>query len=369
MTPEKESADVRILSSEGHGKLTDASTNEVLTMVLGLDDDDVFYGNDITVGRMPVGMDESEFDALPRNENEITPDEAEEYELFTGDAEPFAPPTEETFPFFKKALRHFQSTEEKPRVVRIDTDETYGNFVCEKAIKEIARRVDELRDALEQHMSDEHGPPAAPMRRWDILGAAQSVATLQSARDAMEATQALPQVPLDLPLFAEGKVKCWREGSDIVCSMRFSAVDGTPRIATMAARPRADEEEISRWAVRAGIDPVTVLGVVPDLAAVACGKKLVRDVAGAALSAQRRLDVFGMESDAEPLLLARPASPNAAPLAALMYVQQAADAGDPQALRELAIIHHAAASPLGQKIAAPMLAESRARLEAGRRAA
>jgi hypothetical protein len=126
--------------------------------------------------------------------------------------------------------------------------------------------------------------------------------------------------------------------------------------------------DVANWIARAGVDPVTVLGVLPDLADVACGKRLVRDVAGAALKAQRRSDVCGMDGDenAEPLLLTSPGAEDTAPLAALMYVEQKADAGHPQAQREMKLLQIAAQTPAGQQIAAPILAESTKRLEAGR---
>jgi hypothetical protein len=136
----------------------------------------------------------------------------------------------------------------------------------------------------------------------------------------------------------------------------------------MAARPQIDMNDIANWIARAGVDPVTVLGVLPDLADVACGKRLVRDVAGAALEAQRRSDVCGMDGDedAEPLLLTSPSGEDTAPLAALMYVEQKADAGHPQAQREMKLLQVAAQTPAGQQIAAPILAESTKRLEKGR---
>jgi hypothetical protein len=210
----KKDDDITILPSEGHGQLHDAATpEEVITMVLGDDEE---------IGRLSGGFDVADFDQLPVRECDTPLPEPEEGDLFAGEGEPKPDPFEEPkadgldhFPVFKKALKEFSQAEAKPKVVRIDTDETYGNFVCETAVKEIARRVDELRDALEEHLED-HRKDRHPgyrgkvksMRKWDeIIGAAKAVADLRKATTPNEAAAALPSVPVDLPSFAEGKVK------------------------------------------------------------------------------------------------------------------------------------------------------------------
>jgi hypothetical protein len=334
------------------------------------------------IGRMTEGGggdQDNEFDFLPRTEGEMIDQNDEEAEVFAGDedveAVPFEPPAEETFPVFKTALRHFMANEPKSRALRVDTDPTFGEMVCESAVRELDRRVRELRGALEGHI-DEHSTEKHPgyrkkpqrIRVWDeVLGAVQAVKDLHLAKTTGEAIRAMDEVPLDLPAESQGKVKCWRNGDSIICSMRFSVPDGSSRIATMAARPRVNESEIVGWAMGAGVHPVTVLGAARDLADVACGKKLVRDVAGAALAARRRMDVCGMEDGDEPLLLASPGtSESTAPLAALMYTEQRADQGDPLAKKEMSKMRSAAKTPLGKKVAAPLLAESTKRLAQGR---
>lgn len=372
-------------------KLSDASTEEVLTMVMGYSTDD------ITIGRMPVGLEESDFDAMPAYEAYNTPDEEEAHEdqaafdeimdpraVLEADAEDeaavmaefavaekpavFASQSEETFPIFNSALRYFKASEPKKRITRIDSEESYGNFACDKAVDEISRRIDELKSAFDTHMAEYHGSKRKAAKNFDdVLGAAQAITNLKSAETPDEAIDAMPKVPLDLPEHEQGAVKCWRDGDYVICSLRFRAANGEGRIATMAARPRVDADGIDglgRWAMNAGIDPVTVLGALPDLAAVACGKRLVKDVAGAALQSLEREDVLGMVGD-EPVLLGSGGGDGTAPLAALMYVQQAADAGDEQAQAELAVINQAARTPSGRKIAAPLLAESKKRLATG----
>jgi hypothetical protein len=255
--------------------------------------------------------------------------------------------------------------------VRIDTEATYGSFVCERAVEEIARRVDELRALVEAHLADGHGPEVKKLARWrtDIIGAAESVADLRNAESPRDALRKMPAVPLNLPPFAEGKIDCWRDGDHVICSIRFLAADGGKRVATMAAKPRADVDEAAKWALESGVEPAAVLGALEDVTSVVCGQRLVQDVAGAALRAHERFDVCGMEEadeEAEPLVLVGAPEEGTAPLAALMYLEQRAQAGDLQAQRERELIERAAKTPSGRKIAAPLIEEARARLGAGR---
>lgn len=367
---------------------SERATEEVIEMVMG--DDDLIYGSDL-IGRMSHGFDISDFDLMARDRIYETPNMSEgpagdELDLMAGDDEEpmmFQAPETEAFPVFKQAMREF-SAESRPKIVRVDTEDSYGEFVADQAADELARRVTALEASLYGHLDDENAhrvgrimdafrehaeDPYAHKRRVakrlqndEVMGAAQAVADLRQAATPEEALNAMPQVPVDLPTFAEGKVKCWKDGDHVVCSMRFSAADGKVRIATMAAKPCVDEAAIESWAMQSGVDPVTLLGVLPDLADVACGKRLVRDTARAAVKAQERDDVLGQED--EPVLLASRKESNPA-LAALMYLQQRAEAGDEQAEEEIGMIRLVARTPRG-RVAAPLLVEANHRLLAGK---
>jgi hypothetical protein len=334
------------------------------------------------LGRISSGWDQdTDFDVLPTKMVEMTPElnsviagninsevqrayEAD-YGVPEGEAGEFEEPDEEQFPMFKSALRHFQATMTKARPVRVDTEKSYDGFVSEKAVKEIERRLNELRAAVEQHANDGHATGVG-LRKWDeIMGAAQAVSDLSSAKTAADAVSKLPEVPLAVPDFAKGKVKCFDDGDITIVSLRFAMPDGSPRIATMGARSNVDEESIQEWAESKGVDPITILGIVPALASVATGKKLLRDAAAAALEAQGKTEV--RTQDDEPVVMF--GAPDVeAPLAALMMLQQKADGGDMQAARELAIMRVAAQSPVGQKVAQPLLDEASKRLAAGKAA-
>lgn len=350
--------DIEAPMSTSADKPTDVTTDEVIEM-LGEEDIEIF-------GRMPVGseLDVSDFDELPRNEVELNEDTAAEFDIQLAGAEPaeeFESPPPDQLPILRSAMRHFQDSESPDRTVRIDTDETYGDFVCKAAVREIERRLNELREAVEEHAADHHGGEMKPMRQWDeILGAAQTIADLRSAASPGDAVNAMPEVPLDLPDFAQGKVRAWRDGPCVVVSLRFCAADGTPRIATGATRPTADAEDVAGCAIQQGVDPVTVLGALHHLSGVAAGKRLVRDIAGCALKVHRRADVLGMR---EPVLLIGGATGGNPPLAAIMYLQQLCNSGDKQACKEMRILEAVAQTPSGQQVAAPLLQEAKRRLD------
>src|SRR5262249_36397977 len=121
--PDNPSEDIRVLQSEGHGEIVDATTNKVTQMVLGDDDEDIW------IGRMAVGggMDPSDWDTMTRNRSFDFPNHSEgasgdELDLLSGE---FEEPAPEQFPVFKAALTRFQAAEAQPRVVRIDTEKSY----------------------------------------------------------------------------------------------------------------------------------------------------------------------------------------------------------------------------------------------------
>lgn len=348
---------------------------KVLHMVTGdYEDEVVIDDDDVVFGRMPVGGagDPSEFDYVPPRFADFT---TEDSALITGDdAVPsmFESPedTQDAFPLLRAALRHYTEASQPKRVVRIDTDDTFDDFVSDKTVAEISRRLDALEQKVNEHESDPYAHPHTHRgrrmfaeAREDVLGAAQAVADLQDAKTARQAVDAMPQVPVDVPEDCQPHVRCWRDGDWVVVSLRFAGVDGQPRFATAAARPATDADDVARWALKSGVEPSVVLGALPELSAVACGKRLVRDVAGAALRAKHHHDVLGATG---PVLLTSKGTQASTPLAAIMWVQQLADGGHPQAQLEMAKLHRAAMTPTGQQVAAPLLSEARRRIEAGR---
>lgn len=398
--PDSPAEDLHIISPEGHGELHSVDTGEVLEMVLG-DDDDLIHEDDedVLFGRMSVGPDLlNEFDQGLRTRYEeagITEGgDGDELDLLSGDdsgddetPRVFEVPADDQFPVLSRALRKSKANKSKAKVVRIDTEASHNDFMCERAVEEISRRMDALEDALYQHeqldrqmLEDHENNPeahraafAAHEHNVTVLGA--SVEKLSDASTADDVANAMPRVPLDLPAYCEGKVKCWKDGDDIVCSIRFVSADGGVRVATMSARPKASADAVAQGAMAAGVNPVTVLGALDDLADVACAKRLVKDVAGAALKAHRRLDVCGMAKDGtddpsllgdqpgglyvrpgwlaredEPVFLMTQGNEKSVAVDAVADVAKQAQNGDQQAKKEMNTLEQVAKHPRGRAL-------------------
>lgn len=347
--------------------------------------------DDVVFGRMSTGLDPNDFDYLPPLIVNMTPENIAPTDIFAGDVDlrrsrrdPFAdegeerldlshgegefasPPVADSgqFPVLRGALRQAQAQAEQPLVVRVDDEDSYGQFMGEATVREIDRRLRELRAFVEQHAADHHGAPVPPLRTWDAIGAAQAVSDLQSATSALEASRKFPAVEVGLPDYAQGAVRCWRDGGHVVCSIDFETATGDVRTATSAAPMSAAVDEMAGWALQRGGDAVTILGALPQLAASATGKRLVRDVARAAQTASNRMDVCGMVRGAGPVIVIHGLAGGSPPLTALMNLEEKCQAGDAQACREMAMIEAAAATPMGQKVAAPLLSEARRRVAA-----
>jgi hypothetical protein len=304
---------------------------------------------DIVFGRMPVGGagDPSEFDYASRDEANMTADEAEY--LFAGDDAPsqeLHPATESAFPVFTEALRQYAAAERPPRLVRVDTTQSFPDLVSDAAAREIERRLSRVEAAFAAHEADPFAHPHTheggkmhAASRADILG----VQALEAARTPGEALNALPEVPLGLPDYAQGNVRCWLDGNCVVVAVCFAAADGTPRVATAASRPRmpAVSED--------------VLGAVATGVYTATGRRLARDIAGWAWRNHARDEVLGMGNG--PVLAVSAGTQGTAPLNALVHVQKMADAGHPQARREMLMLRAASKWGDGQRVAAPLLAE------------
>lgn len=284
-------------------------------------------------GRMPeaADLDIEPFDVLPTMLVNVTPDEMEALE---GESK-------ESFPTLRRALRYFRKNERNSRPVRIDTDKSYGTFMCEQAVRELERRMAQLEEALAAHEAD----PYAHQEGYgedEVLGAARVVERIKNAKTPAQAARALPAVPVALPDFAKGKVKCWKDGDRVCCSVRFQAADGTARVATMCAKPKVDKGSAEAWANCTGHDADDVLGALAEVADATVAERLVKDVAGAAMAAQRRLDVCGMTDDDEPLELKTADTRGTAHESALVHLQARCEAGDQQACEEMKAIEEAA---------------------------
>lgn len=173
--------------------------------------------------------------------------------------------------------------------------------------------------------------------------------------DEMIGSRPFKSVPGVVPEDVDG-IKCYHDDDCVFLSISFMLPNGERRVATSAARPMT-EEAFEGWNQILGADPVAFLAVLPDASRLATGRRLLTSAADAISSITGWDEITGMT---KPILV-RGLS-DSAPLAALIYLKQRAQRGDQQAQAELAIMHGAAETPVGQKVAAPLLREASQRL-------
>jgi hypothetical protein len=230
------------------------------------------------------------------------------------------PPAVTKLPLLQRLFRKFSSSAPRPRVVRVDTEQSYAAWKNDRRAPyraELARCVAE-RDAQDGLNPDEH------VQR--IEDAEQSVINCGEA------------VPLSLPPHARGKVKCWQEGNEIFASVCTRSADGSPRVITTSTTVQQHVEQVVGYATDAGVDPFVVVGILPVLAQVLGGGALVTQICRAAPAFTHRPNAIGyfvVKANGSPAI------------AAAMALLQKARGGDMDARGELAM---AITSPRGQKL-------------------
>lgn len=239
-------------------------------------------------------------------------------------------------PLLQRLYRKFSSAAPKPRVVRVDTEETYATWKNERKAPYVAalQRAIEERDAQDGLGAEEH---------------AQRIAKAQQRLEECGET-----VPLSLPPHARGKVDCWQEGDEIWASVKVRGADGKPRILTSSTTAPQHAEQVVGYATDAGVDPFAVVGVLPALAQVLGGGSLVAQLCRAAPRLVARPEVVGGR------VFVGVVKPKGSPaIAAMTALARHAQHGDAQARTELARV---ASSPRGRQL----LEEATRRLAAAR---
>jgi hypothetical protein len=186
----------------------------------------------------------------------------------------------------------------------------------------------------------------------------------------------------EIPLAAQNEnQKSW-EGRDglIYASVAFCLPNGEERVATTNARPMVDDRAAQSSAAILGIDVPTFLGVLPQAARLATSRQLISDTVSVVNEALDQLDdqgtgwveIAGQDTGwadiagESPVIKTTGAQPGTATIAALMWLEQRAQQGDPQAAIEWSLIQGAASTDLGKQVALPVLIESSRRLAKGR---
>lgn len=225
----------------------------------------------------------------------------------------FAPATR--LPLLQRLYRKFASSAPRPRAVRVDTEESYAAWKDKQRAPYLA----ELERLMEEGADEEQ---------------------LEVAR--CRAAECGERVPVSLPPHAHDKVESWQAGDEIFTSVRLRGADGKPRIATTSTTPQQHVEQVVGYASDAGVDPFSVVGVLPALAQVLGGGSLVAHICRAAPQLMSRPEVVRGE------VFVGVVKPKSSPaVAAAMALVQNARRGDSQARNEL---EHVAVTASGKKL-------------------
>ncbi|SRR5579862_546966 len=214
---------------------------------------------------------------------------------------PFTPTDSTLFPITQKLYQKFKAAIPPPRVVRVDDEANYAKWKDSKRAPYIATlesRVEQLEANVADHVSDNHGHGRV-QRLEDAFtehlkdaGSTEAGATELIGDLVEKAKDAGDKIPLSLHPESEGKVDAWQDGCDIFCSIRLCGPDGKVRIATTSSPAERHADEVAKYASEAGVDPVTVMGVLPALAQVLGGGALVSQLCQAAPGLMARPEVL-----------------------------------------------------------------------------
>lgn len=228
-------------------------------------------------------------------------------------------------PVYDALRADFDAVTPKPKYVRVDTPETYADFRAarrEPHLAEVEARLAALEAAVAQHVADNHGGgrvaalEEALQHHIDEAGAA-------CERAADRAVVGGEQVWLPLPDWANGKIDCWRDDREILCTVRLPG----ERMVTSAEQLNGCVDQVLGCAMEADLHPEEIAAVAPTMACVVGGLSLAQQLVGAAP------DVIAC-CGGEPFVgvLAPAADPTvAATMALLQHCQQ----GEPRACAEL----------------------------------
>jgi hypothetical protein len=204
-------------------------------------------------------------------------------------------------PVLSRLVRAFSTALPAPKVLRVDTEKTYRDF-------RDVRRVPYIMD-FERKVSEDA----------DVLGALEEV------------LHAGNRVPLSLPPWAQGKIDCWQDGPEILCTIRVLAPDNTLRLMTTGSPLDLHLDETALFAKHAGLDPLDAEPVIPLVARMAGGGSLISQLCRA----------YPVVAERPEVLSAKPSvgvvAPTADPLlAATMALLQKSQRSDGQAALEVA---------------------------------
>lgn len=213
-------------------------------------------------------------------------------------------------PMFNALKSQFSDALPKPQFARLDDDASYSSFRSARRdpyVASLEARLSALEDDFDDHMAD------------------HADATVSQLLD----TTARGGIAIPLPLqdCKDGKIECWQDGNEILCTIRLLGPDGNLRMATTGAPVEHSVSEVVKAADVLGADPDEVLHVAPFAAQVLGASALIPRLCGAV---EGLLEV----GNGAPMVgLLKPMSDPST--AAAMALIQRGQFGDPRAVGEV----------------------------------
>jgi hypothetical protein len=243
------------------------------------------------------------------------------------------------FPIFEDLRRRFRVMIPRPKLVRLDGEESYAAFRDARRQPYIARlesRLATLEAAYRGHVSDGHGGDQE-LLELDFDRAVSGDRDLVDEELAQDVVGTLCEVAiggsrvrLPLPDWAEGKVECWQDGGEILCTVRLPAPGGGVALATTAAPLDRHLEEVVEGAMSAGVDADVLGEIGVPVARALCGASLVPELCRAASALLKR-----PEARSGRAFVGTMSSTADADLAATMALLQKCQRGDDGAIGEV----------------------------------
>lgn len=204
------------------------------------------------------------------------------------------------FPIYSELLKKYQAAVPAPKLVRIDTPESYRDFRDSRRVKYI--------------LGFDADPSEQALKAADKGGL---------------------DVPVALPPWAKDKVECWQDGDEVLSSIRVPSPDGTVRHMTTGSPVRRHAEEAMVAARQSQVAPEDCLVVVALLApTLGCGS-LIPQMCCAYPEVFSRPDVVAKRASVG--IMASPTDPAFAAMMALVQMGQAGDEGARRELREMSV--------------------------------
>lgn len=238
------------------------------------------------------------------------------------------------FPLTSKLLQRFGAGA-PPRIVRVDTEESYEQFRAANSpeLAEFRRRLDDLAERFAAHEADPyaHEYPVEDLEDVTSLG------------EAVRGAEADKCIELSLPSSVDGKIARWIEDGYVCVSLKLPGCDGKVRICTAYEPVEKGVAEMSRHAAEAGVPAGEIVGSLPAMGVALGAANVIKDLAAAA-----------------PAILARPEAarslpfevriePKASPaLCALATLALECRKGNPQACNEWQQLSSAGPMPVKQ---------------------